>query len=248
MSSSAIASPTPQRLAGRRVLVTGAASGIGRTTARLLAAEGAAVALVDRDADGLAVVATELGAQAFPTDITDDASVAASVAAAAAALGGIDGVVNSAGIHLNGSVGDVAPDRFSLVLAVNVVGMYSVIRNCLPHLTQAEGSTVVNVASAQGLRPDAPNRTAYAASKGGVVALTRALAAELAPRIRVNAIAPGLVKTPMAAGIVGAEKNYALGRLAEPEEIARAIAFLTSSEASYITGATLAVDGGRSFH
>jgi len=251
MTTSISASPGPDsagQLAGRRIVITGAASGIGRTTAQLCAREGASVALFDRDADGLATIAEATLGHPFQIDITDDASVANAVNAAAAAMRGIDGVINVAGIHLRGSVQEVSTADFRRVIDVNLTAIYTVVRHCLDYLTAAPFSTIVNVSSAQGLRPDAPNRTAYAASKGGVIALTRALAAELAPHIRANAVCPGLIETPMAEGIVGAANNYALKRLGKPQEIAQAIIFLTSAGSSYVTGATLAVDGGRTFH
>src|SRR4051794_8074623 len=131
---------------------------------------------------------------------------------------------------------------------VNLTGIYIVVRCCLPWLAKATGATIVNIASGQGLLPNTPQMTAYAASKGGVVNLTRAMAAELAPAVRVNSVCPGMVDTPMAEGFKGNVRNYALKRIAEPEEIARVILFLTSWEGSYITGAALAADGGRSFH
>jgi NAD(P)-dependent dehydrogenase (short-subunit alcohol dehydrogenase family) len=115
-------------------------------------------------------------------------------------------------------------------------------------LKTSASSTIVNVGSGQSLLPNSADRTAYSASKGGVLNLTRALAAELAPAIRANTVCPGLVDTPMASGVQGNVGNYALGRMARPEEIAEAILFLTSHESSYVTGAALAVDGGRSFH
>lgn len=115
-------------------------------------------------------------------------------------------------------------------------------------LKEAPQASIVNVGSGQSLLPNTPDRSAYSASKGGVLNLTRALAAELAPSIRANTVCPGLVDTPMAEGVQGNVGNYALRRLAQPEEIARAILFLTSNESSYVTGAALAVDGGRSFH
>ncbi|WP_287197458.1 SDR family oxidoreductase [Paraburkholderia sp.] len=111
-----------------------------------------------------------------------------------------------------------------------------------------EPAAIVNIASAQGLLPNAPQYTAYAASKGGVINFTRSLAAELAPNIRVNSICPGMVDTPMADGFRANASTYALRRLADPREIAQVILFLTSHDSSYVTGAALAVDGGRSFH
>lgn len=236
------------RLRGRRILITGAASGIGRATAELFAAEGAALTLLDRDAKGLAEIARSTGAHFFETDITDEASVARAVAQGAAAMGGMDGVVNSAGIQVRGSVLEVSVAEWRRSLEVNVTGAYIVVRSCLPWLQQASGATIVNLGSGQSLLANAPNRTAYAASKGGLLNLSRALAAELAPAIRVNTVCPGMVDTPMAQGVTGNVGNYALKRLAQPIEIAQAILFLSCAESSFVTGAALAVDGGRSFH
>ena len=237
-----------RRLHDRRIVITGAASGIGRCTAQLFAAQGAALTLLDRNAEGLADLARDTRGHAFEVDITDEASVARAVEQGASAMAGIDGVVNAAGIMLRGSVLEVGVAQWRHVLEVNLTGTYIVVRCCLPWLTQAPVATIVNIGSGQALLPNAPDRSAYAASKGGVVNLTRALAAELAPAIRVNSVCPGLVDTPMAEGVQGNFGNYALGRLAQPLEIANAILFLTSSESSYVTGAALAVDGGRSFH
>lgn len=237
-----------QRLQGRRILITGAASGIGRATALLFAAEGAALALLDRDAQALREIAEQTGAQACEADVTDEASVVEAVARGAAAMGGIDGVVNAAGVMLRGSVLEVGVAEWRRVLEINLTGGYAVVRCCLPWLQKAKEATIVNLGSGQALLPNSPDRTAYSASKGGVLNLTRALAAELAPAIRANTVCPGLVDTPMADGVRANVGNYALKRLAQPEEIARAILFLTSSESSYVTGAALAVDGGRSFH
>jgi NAD(P)-dependent dehydrogenase (short-subunit alcohol dehydrogenase family) len=187
------------RLRGRRILITGAASGIGRRTAELFAAEGAALALLDRNAEGLAEAARAMRGAAVEADVTQEASVAQAVAQAATAIGGIDGVVNAAGIVLHGSVLDVDVSAWRRVIEVNLTGTYIVVRCCLPWLRQAPLATIVNIASGQGLLPNVPNMTAYAASKGGVVNLTRALAAELAPAIRVNSVCPGMVDTPMTA-------------------------------------------------
>lgn len=237
-----------RRLAGRRIVITGAASGIGKATAILFSKEGARLALVDRNLASLSDIQAETGAHIFEADVTDDDSVRTCVCQAAELMGGIDGVVNAAGIMLRGSVLDVGVDEFRHVLDVNLTGSYSVIRNALPWMNREREASIVNVGSGQALLPNSPNRTAYAASKGGVINLTRALAAELAPAIRVNSVCPGLVDTPMAEGVRSNAGNYSLGRLAEPVEIARAILFLMSCESSYVTGAALAVDGGRAFH
>ena len=241
-------SPSGRRLEGRRIVVTGAAAGIGRAVAYLFAREGAALALLDRDADGLAVTATETGSTALPLDITDEAGVATAAEAAASALGGIDGLVNCAGVMHRGLMADVPVDQWRRVLDINLTGTYMVSRACLPWLQGGSGATIVNMASGQGLLPNSPGYSAYAASKGAIITLTRALAAELAPNVRVNSVCPGMVDTAMADGYRDNAVHYALKRLAAPEEIAQVILFLTSGESSYVTGAALAADGGRTFH
>ena len=238
----------PGRLQGRSVLITGAASGIGRRTAELFAAEGAALTLLDSNREGLTAVARETRGVAVAADVTQEASVARAVEQGAAAMGGIDGVVNAAGIVIHGSVLEVGVADWKLVLDVNLTGTYIVVRCSLPWLKKAPFATIVNIASGQGLVPNTPSMTAYAASKGGVVNLTRALAAELAPDIRVNSVCPGMVDTPMTSGLQRDLDRYALKRIAEPLEIAQAILFLTGTESSFVTGAALAVDGGRTFH
>jgi NAD(P)-dependent dehydrogenase (short-subunit alcohol dehydrogenase family) len=249
MSAAAAQDKRPaQRLQGRRIVITGAASGIGRRTAQLFAEEGAALTLLDRDAEGLSSIAAATRGWWFAADVSDEAAVARAVESGAAAMGGIDGVVNAAGIMMRGSVAEVSVADWRRVIDINLTGMYIVVRACLPWLVQTPGATVVNLGSGQSLLPNSPNRTAYSASKGGVLNLSRALAAELAPAIRVNCVCPGLVDTPMAAGVQANVGNYALGRLATPLEIAQAILFLTGAESSFVTGAALAVDGGRSFH
>ncbi|MFC9454503.1 SDR family NAD(P)-dependent oxidoreductase [Streptomyces sp. NPDC056983] len=237
-----------RRLEGRRILITGAASGIGRATARLFAAEGAALTLLDRDPAGLAETGRVTAATCFEADVTDETAVEYAVAEGALAMGGLDGLVNVAGVHISAPVKDVSTSEFRRVVEVNLTAAYTVVRTCLSHLLQAESSTIVNVSSGQGLLSNAPNVTAYAASKGGVVSLTRALASELAPAIRVNSVCPGLVETPLGANSGGSAANYALQRIADPLEIAHAILFATGPESSYMTGAAMAVDGGRTFH
>jgi NAD(P)-dependent dehydrogenase (short-subunit alcohol dehydrogenase family) len=238
----------PGRLEGRRVLITGAASGIGRKTAELFANEGAALALLDRNGQGLVEAARETRGLVIEADVSQEPSVSQAVEQVAAAMGGIDGIVNAAGIVIHGSVLDVGVADWQRVLDVNLTGIYIVVRCCLPWLTKAPFGTIVNISSGQGLLPNTPNMTAYAASKGGVVNLTRALAAELAPSIRVNSVCPGMVDTPMTADGPHDVTPYALKRVADPLEIAHAILFLTGAESSFVTGAALAVDGGRTFH
>ena len=249
MSSAPIPDDAPRgRLRGRRIVVTGAASGIGRATARLFAREGASLALLDRDPVGLKEIVQETGGSGFEVDITAEDAVAAAAERAAVELGGVDGVVNAAGIMFRGRAADVPAADWRRVLEVNLTGTYLVTRSFLPWLTREPAASVVNIASAQGLLPNSPGYTAYAASKGGIIALTKALAAELAPQVRVNCISPGMVDTAMADGHRDAATNYALKRIADPSEIAASLLFLTSTDASYVTGSVLGVDGGRAFH
>jgi NAD(P)-dependent dehydrogenase (short-subunit alcohol dehydrogenase family) len=245
------------RLENRKILITGAGSGIGRASAQLFAREGARLSLADIDFAQVHAVSQECAAQPFVFDLADSLAIGGMVEAAAAALGGLDGVVNCAGIGQNCPLGELDFALWSRVLAVNLTAPYAICRAALPFLRAREASTIVNVASGQGLLPNAPNITAYAATKGGLVSFSRALAAELAPRIRVNTVCPGVTNTPMVAHLFSDYEDpsaapfvaqYALRRVAEPIEIARAILFLTSYESSYVTGAALAVDGGRTFH
>lgn len=245
------------RLAGRRIIVIGGASGIGRATATLFAREGASIAVLDRATDDGARVAGDIGGRAVTVDVADPASVDAAVSQAASALGGIDGVVNAAGILSSGGLADTAPGEFSRTLAVNLTGTFLVVRAALPHLRQTRGATVVNIGSGVGLTPTGPGTIAYVASKGGVIAMSKSMAAELAPDIRVNVVCPGLVETAMTApflrdatGAVRPElaARYPMRRPASPDEIAAAILFLTSAESSFVTGIAMPVDGGRTFH
>ncbi len=238
------------RLDGRKILITGGASGIGRATAALFRQEGAAVAVLDR-------AASPDGGISMPVDVADAASVRQAVEAAVAALGGLDGVVNAAGIFSAAGLTDTTPDLFARTLAVNLTGTFLVVQAAAPHLLAAGGGSIVNIGSGVGITPTGPGSTAYVASKGGVIAMTKALAMELAPTVRVNVVCPGAVDTPMtqsflrvAGGAVdpAIANRYAMRRAASPEELAAAILFLMSAEASFVTGITLPVDGGRTFH
>jgi len=245
------------RLAGRKVLITGAASGIGLACARLFAAQGAKVALLDVNAAGLARAAEACGGVPIVVDLLDAAATAAAVEAAAAAMGGLDGLVNSAGLATLGPLAELGLDDWSRTVAVNLTAPFVICKAALPWLTAA-GGTVVNIASGAGLLPSGGGSTAYSGSKGGLIAFTKALAAELAPTVRANVVCPGLVKTPMTEFVfegyedrpleAPAVARYAMRRPADPVEIANGCLFLTSAESSYVTGSTLAIDGGRTFH
>jgi NAD(P)-dependent dehydrogenase (short-subunit alcohol dehydrogenase family) len=242
------------RLTGRRILITGGASGIGMATCRLFVREGAAVAILDRDREGLARVAEAAPALPVVADVADADAVAAAVDAAAAGLGGLDGVVNCAGISISRPFAQTDLAAWRLSLDVNLTGTYLVCHRALPHLRAATSATIVNISSASALQPLA-NRSAYAASKSAVIAFTKVLAMELAPSIRCNVVCPGGVDTPMVRAaftspeqIARIKSLYALGRMATPEEIADSILFLTGPESTFVTGITLAPDGGRSYH
>jgi NAD(P)-dependent dehydrogenase (short-subunit alcohol dehydrogenase family) len=251
------------RLDGRVALITGGASGIGAAAVRLFAAEGAAVAVLDRDGDAAARLVESLGdgaarALVMAADVTDRAAVEEATARAAATFGRIDVVYNNAGVPVGfGPVADLTAADWNLSLAVNVTGTLYCTQAALPHLRSAGGGSIVNQSSVAAL-VGIPGLAAYSASKGAVVALTRTLAAELAPEgIRVNVICAGTVDTPMARPLLVARgrgdvelgakltaERYPIGRIGTPEEIARAALFLASDESSFVTGAVLTADGG----
>lgn len=245
------------RLSGRRIVIVGGGSGIGRETALLFASEGAAVAVLDRNVVAARSVAELCGGTGDAIDIVDDAGVEAAIARADAALGGLDGIVNTAGIFDPATLADTDIELWGRMMAVNLTGTYLLCRRALPALRRSQRSTIVTLGSATGVMPAGPGSAAYAASKGGVAALSRALAAEVAPDVRVNCVCPGMVDTPMTANVLRDAdgnmrpeiiRNYALRRAAEPREIASAILFLTSDDSSFVTGMTMVVDGGRTYH
>lgn len=243
------------------MLVTGAASGIGRATARRLAAEGGSVACVDIDGEGLeSTVQTIRGtggsALELAGDVTELGSVDRAVTEAAAQLGGLDGVANVAGVgDFTGDVTETTPDAWARVLAVNLTGAYHVCHSAIPHLRGSGGGAVVNVGSQFALVGCLAS-PAYCASKAGLIGLTRAMAVDHASeQIRVNCVCPGPVDTPMLAGtsatpeLTSRERTRTqhrnlVGRLSRPEEIAATIAFVLSDEAGSMTGSVVTVDGG----
>lgn len=239
------------RLGGRRILITGAASGMGKTTAELFVSEGAQVALVDSNAAALESVAREIGCPGFRADVTDASSVKVAVEQSAKAMGGIDGVVNAAGIFGFTPLADSTPEQWQRILAVNLMGPVLVSQAALPWLQAAPAATIVNISSIQALKPS-PRVGAYVASKTGLLGITHSLAMELGPKIRVNAVCPGTIDTPMARANLADTgidvSSYVIPRLGSSMEAAQGILYLTSDESSYVTGIALPIDGGRAFH
>jgi NAD(P)-dependent dehydrogenase (short-subunit alcohol dehydrogenase family) len=249
-------------LTGRVVLVTGGASGIGRSTALLAAQAGAAVAVLDRDEASARRVAEEVQsdggvAMAIGCDVSDEASVDQAVDAVATSLGVPDGLVAAAGVDLGGFVHELPADRWQTVLSVNLTGAFLVSRAVLRRLLAGgrPGSIVLCSSPAASVGFAAGGASAYAASKGGISALTRSMAVDYAPHgVRVNAIVPGPTETPLMWAAVpegerGAmrtvvEKEVPIGRMAQPAEPARAAVWLLSDEASYVIGSHLVCDGG----
>lgn len=238
----------------RRALVTGGGAGIGRAVCLRLASAGARVACLDVDAERARSVAGEMkaiGASgiAIAGDVGQRESAERAVDEALRALGGLDLLVNNAGITILRSFEESTLEDWDRTFAVNLRSMFVVTKRALPALREASAAAIVNVASMAAFRFTVPH-VPYAASKGGVVAFTRDLAVELAPhRIRVNAVAPGPIATQILgnmsdAQIEAAGLRFLLGRMGRPEEVAEAVAFLGCERASYITGATLPVTGG----
>ena len=239
------------RLSGKRALVTGAASGIGAACVRVFAREGARVAGID-----LAKPPADVELVSFhEVDVREEEPVRAAVAAALAALGGLDVVVNAAGVAGGGPAHLCDLAEWKRVLDVNLTGTFLVTKHALPALIAAKRGSIVNLASVEGLE-GGESMSAYNASKGGVVLLTRNLALDYGGfGIRANAICPGFIRTPMTSPLADPafapiarriEEAHALGRLGEPEEVANVALFLASDEASFVSGGALTVDGG--FH
>jgi NAD(P)-dependent dehydrogenase (short-subunit alcohol dehydrogenase family) len=235
------------------VVVTGGASGIGLASARALVEVGRPVALWDLQADAAEQAAKELGGTSIGigVDVTDGSAVEDALARTREALPSIGGLVHAAGRVITEPVGDIDFANFSAVLDVNLTAHARLVQLLLPDLEAQEGSAIVGIASIEAIIGHAAI-PAYCSSKAGLVGLTRSLAAHLGPKgIRVNAVCPGYIDTPMLAPALAMQEfrdhlvsNTLLGRIGRPEDIGKAVRFLLSDDASYITGSAMVVDGG----
>ncbi len=231
------------------VVVTGAASGIGEAVARRLAADGVPVGVLDRNAEGVARVAGDIGGLALVADVADSSALEAALAQAAEHFGGLRGLVNNAGIGNLKPLEAYTDKEVDLIWRVNVAGTFAGLR-AAARLLRPGGGAVVNVASVSGVRPtrgEAP----YSAAKAAVVALTQAAALELAPDVRVNCVSPGFVRTPLNEVLAGddalratIEAGTPLGRVGTAEDVAELVVFLLSDRSSYLTGQNIVLDGG----
>lgn len=249
---------------GKVVVITGAASGFGEATAKRFGAEGAKVVVADVDTENAERVAGEIGDNATPVtvDVRDTKAVAAMIEAAESRFGGLDILINNAGLTRRaGPVEDSSEDDFDFTMEVNVKGVYLGIKHGVPALRRRGGGVILNTASIIALVPR-KHTLQYTASKGAVVAMTKAAALELAPTIRVSCVCPVAADTNFMRGAVGGdEETYQaareqmratahvgvpLGRRAEPEDVAGAFLFLASDDAKFLSGVVLPIDGGRS--
>jgi len=240
-----------KRLEAKRAVITGGGSGVGAATARRFLEEGAAVVLVDRDRAAGKRIERELPglAAVLPADVSIRDEAERAVSEAISRLGGLDVLVNNAGISIRHRFLEITPEDWNRVLAVNLTGTFYMAQAAARHMAKGGGGVILNMASTNGLVGH-PFYAAYNASKAGVIELTRTMALELAPHVRVNAVAPGYVLTPMQRAeytdemLEAVNRKIPLGRHAHPEEIAALFVYLASDEAAYISGQVYIIDGG----
>jgi meso-butanediol dehydrogenase/(S,S)-butanediol dehydrogenase/diacetyl reductase len=238
-------------LKDKRVLITGGASGIGAATAARFLEEGSRVCVLDRDAKACDRLRRELPglAEAIIADVTDLMQVEAAFAEAVRLMDGVDVLINNAGISVRHKFLDITPEEWEKVLSVNLTGVFYVAQTAARHMWERGSGVILQTASTNGLVGQ-PFYADYNATKAGVIALTKTMAVELAPKVRVCAVAPGYVLTPMQraeysdAMIAEVNQKIPLRRHAAPEEIAALFAYLASDDAAYVTGQVITIDGG----
>jgi len=245
------------RLQGKTAIVTGAGTGIGRACALALAREGAQVVLVGRRENLLDDLAREIGNSAFvvAADVTAKDGIARVIEQTVAHFGGINILLNNAGVLHIGTVEQITEEQWDETFNVNVRGLWLLSRAVLPHMRKAGGGSIINMASVLGIN-GARNRASYAPSKGAVLLLTKSMALDHGPEnIRVNAICPSFIETDLTASVISKAPNpqtvrqeriavHPLGRLGQPEDIAGLAVYLASDESSWVTGTAFPVDGG----
>jgi len=237
-------------LKGKRVLITGGASGIGAATATRFLEEGAAVVVLDRDAKGRAQIQSQLPklSGTVDADVSNLKQVEAAFAEAVCLMGGVDVLVNNAGISIRHKFLDITPDEWDKVIAVNLTGVFYMAQTAARHMFERGSGVILQTASTNGVM-GYPFYADYNATKAGVIELTKSMALELAPKIRVCAVAPGYVLTPMQRAeytdemLDAVNSKIPLRRHAKPEEIAALVAFLASDDAAYMTGHVYTIDG-----
>lgn len=237
-------------LEGKRILITGGASGIGAATAARFIEEGARVVILDRDPDGRRRIQAELPALvgAVAADVSRLDEVKRAFEEAIGLLGGVDILINNAGISIRHTFLDITAEEWDRVLAVNLTGVFYVAQTAARHMMERGRGVILNTASTNGM-VGYPYYADYNATKAGVIELTRSMALELAPKVRVNAVAPGYVLTAMQRAeytdemLADVNRKIPLGRHAKPEEVAALFAFLASDDATYITGHVYTIDG-----
>ncbi len=238
-------------LKDKRVLITGGASGIGAATAARFLEEGARVCVLDRDAKGCEHIRRELPGlgEAIIADVTDLMQVEAAFAEAIRLMDGIDVLINNAGISIRHKFLDITPEEWEKVISVNLTGVFYVAQTAARHMWERGSGVILQTASTNGLVGQ-PFYADYNATKAGVIALTKTMAVELAPKVRVCAVAPGYVLTPMQraeysdAMLEEVNLKIPLRRHADPAEIAALFAYLASDDAAYVTGQVITIDGG----
>jgi NAD(P)-dependent dehydrogenase (short-subunit alcohol dehydrogenase family) len=243
-------------LDGHRAIVTGGASGIGAATVRRMAAEGARVTVLDRDGDGAARVAAEVGGIARAVDVTDYSALERAVHDAHEAMGGLSLLFNNAGGSNMARVHDWSLDEWDRIVRLNLTGVFHGMKAATPLLLADGGGAIVSTASISGTRPSA-GEAPYAAAKAAVAALTATAALEYAPTVRVNAVSPGMIRTALTRLLLDGEglgaakwerEKTPLDRIGAPEDIADVVVFLCSDLARFVTGQNIVVDGGMTLH